>query len=65
MRCVRPSSFGERRTPKGDYYGFYGAMIEKMLMDRIKTRVTRAFKNILGEDKQIILVLDNATYHHG
>ena len=46
---------------KGDYHD---AMTDKMFMDWLEKRLTPAFRTVFGEHKKMILVLDNAAYHH-
>lgn len=52
----------QAKHDKGDYHD---AMTDKMFMDWLKKRLTPAFKEVFGSDKKMILVLDNASYHHG
>ena len=52
----------QAKHAKGDYHA---AMTDKMFMDWIKMRLTPAFEKKFGKDKKKILILDNATYHHG
>lgn len=51
----------QAKIATGDYHA---AMTDKMFMEWLEQRLAPAFKAIFGE-KKMILVLDNASYHHG
>ena len=51
----------QAKIATGDYHA---AMTDSMFMEWLERRLTPAFKAAFG-DKKMILVLDNASYHHG
>lgn len=62
MRSTPTAEFlWQAKLAKGDYHA---AMTDRMFMDWLAHRLTPAFRAVFG-DKKMILVLDNAPYHHG
>lgn len=51
----------QAKLAKGDYHA---AMTDEMFMTWLEKRLTPAFRKVFG-DKKMILILDNASYHHG
>ena len=51
----------QAKLSKGDYHA---SMTDVMSMEWLERRLAPAFKKLFG-DKKMILVLDNASYHHG
>ena len=51
----------QAKLSKGDYHA---SMTDVMFMEWLERRLAPAFKKLFG-NKKMILVLDNASYHHG
>ena len=51
----------QAKLSKGDYHA---SMTDVMFMEWLERRLAPAFKKLFGHEK-MILVLDNASYHHG
>lgn len=55
-------SLWRAKQAKGDYHA---PMTDVKFMDWLKHHLTPSFEEQFGKDMKMILVLDNASYHHG